>query len=510
MMTQSVMTQAANLFGNAAGSVTTKGKQSSADFGQLMQEIGSPYESTAGSKTAVRNTEAKSNNVSDKARTAKDQTGTQETNSVKDTKEAKTSVRESATESNKTQAVKDSKDRQAAGQRTEETGEDTEKTVKQMTSQLLELLMSIQKAAMEQLNLTSEEFDRLMVEQGMGIADLLNPENLQQLVLADNGETDILAALMDEGLADTMNQLLQTSEELKSMAGLTLTKEEALALIAKAKDMGLLEPERLSELQISDQGLTDGLEEDLLSPQQEEARQQTLEANSEDLTGDTGLNHVAMDQTKSNTSTEIMNPAYLKESDSDKQGESETGEHPDGAKAQEFLSFVDKLVQSSQEMRTEFTGGQVQETQLKEIAGQIIEKIRILVKPGQSTMELQLNPEHLGKVHLTVQSKDGVMTAQFTVQNEISKEAIESQLSTLKETLNQQGIKVEAIEVTVTSYSFEQNNHDRGENQPDAEHNSVGRKITLDEAMAMTEVPEQEGITEDVTGIRGSRIDFTA
>lgn len=509
MMTQSVMTQAANLFGNAAGSVTTKGKQSATDFGQLMQGISSPNESTAGSKTAVRNTEKKLNNVSDKSRTAKNQTGTQETDSVKDTQEVKSTERESATESNKTQATKDTKVRQATGQRTEETGEDTEKTVKQMTSQLLELLMSIQKAVMEELNLTSEELDGLMEQEGMGMADLLNPENLQQLVLANNGETNILAALTDEGLADSMNQLLQTTEELKSMTGLTLTKEQALAMIAKAKDMGLLEPERLAELQ-SDQGVTDSLKEDLLRPQEDEAQHQTVEVKSEDQAGDDGLNYLAKNQTNNNTSNEIINPAYLKESDSNEKGQSEMGEQADEASAQEFLSFVDKLVQVSQETRTEFSGTLVQETQLKEIAGQIIEKIRILVKPGQSTMELQLNPEHLGKVQLSVQSRDGVMTAQFTVQNEISKEAIESQLGTLKDTLNQQGIKVEAIEVTVTSYNFEQNNRNGGENQPEAEDKSVGRKITLEEAMTMTEVPEQESITEDVTGIRGNRIDFTA
>jgi hypothetical protein len=36
MMTQSVMTQAANLFGNAAGSVTSKGKQTGTGFDQII------------------------------------------------------------------------------------------------------------------------------------------------------------------------------------------------------------------------------------------------------------------------------------------------------------------------------------------------------------------------------------------------------------------------------------------------------------------------------------------
>jgi flagellar hook-length control protein FliK len=102
------------------------------------------------------------------------------------------------------------------------------------------------------------------------------------------------------------------------------------------------------------------------------------------------------------------------------------------------------------------------------------------------------------------------MTAQFVVQNEISKEAIEGQLHTLRETLNQQGIKVEAIEVTVSAYSFEQNGQQTSEDQAEAQKNNSGKHITLEEAMNMTESPEEESVTEDILGISGSRIDYTA
>jgi flagellar hook-length control protein FliK len=124
-------------------------------------------------------------------------------------------------------------------------------------------------------------------------------------------------------------------------------------------------------------------------------------------------------------------------------------------------------------------------------------------------MELQLNPENLGKVNLSVQSKNGVMTAQFVVQNETSKEAIESQLHTLRETLNQQGIKVEAIEVTVSTYAFEQN-QESSNNQSEAPKEHSGRQISLEEAFNMSEVSEEENLAEDITGIRGSQIDYTA
>ena len=72
-------------------------------------------------------------------------------------------------------------------------------------------------------------------------------------------------------------------------------------------------------------------------------------------------------------------------------------------------------------------------------------------------MELQLNPEHLGRVHLTITEKEGMMTAQFAAETHAAKEAIESQLMQLRETLQEQGLKVESIEVTVADFSFNQN-----------------------------------------------------
>jgi len=123
---------------------------------------------------------------------------------------------------------------------------------------------------------------------------------------------------------------------------------------------------------------------------------------------------------------------------------------------------------------------------------------------------LQLNPEHLGKVNLSLQSKDGAMTAQFVVQNELTKEAIESQIFTLKETLEHQGIKVETIEVTVANYGFDQNSHTGANKEQTKQNNSPGRKITMEEAVSMSELPQEETITENITGLRGSQIDYQA
>ena len=72
-------------------------------------------------------------------------------------------------------------------------------------------------------------------------------------------------------------------------------------------------------------------------------------------------------------------------------------------------------------------------------------------------MEMQLNPENLGKIYLNISEKEGVIRAQLAAQNEVVKEALETQMVELRQNLNQQGIKVDAIEVTVATHEFEQN-----------------------------------------------------
>jgi flagellar hook-length control protein FliK len=72
-------------------------------------------------------------------------------------------------------------------------------------------------------------------------------------------------------------------------------------------------------------------------------------------------------------------------------------------------------------------------------------------------MEIQLTPENLGKINLSVASKDGIITATITTQNEAVKAIVESQLIQLKEALNNQGLKVNDVEVTIAGQAFDRN-----------------------------------------------------
>lgn len=77
------------------------------------------------------------------------------------------------------------------------------------------------------------------------------------------------------------------------------------------------------------------------------------------------------------------------------------------------------------------------------------------LSPENSSIEMQLNPENLGKVYLHIAAtKEGNITAELAVSSETVKTALEAQIADLRTSLNQQGIKVDAVEVAIASHEF--------------------------------------------------------
>jgi flagellar hook-length control protein FliK len=354
---------------------------------------------------------------------------------------------------------------------------------------------------MKSLNLSQDQLNQLLSDQGMTAADLLQTDKLQQLILANSGQTDILAALTDENLADTMKQLLQTVDEIKANNNIGLTGEQIKAILSKVDAQSKAKTDTSKETVTEETPVT----------AKEDQTEQSEVVNTANVARDTKTKTVTKTVTEKSITTETVKQAVTGESFTGSETGTGSEANSDLNTPNQFQNFVDNLVKASTSTQVDFTGDMVQVTELRQIANQIIDKIKVSIAPNQTSMELQLNPENLGKVSLSVQSKNGEMTAQFIVQNEISKEAIESQMQTLRDALNQQGIKVESIEVTVSANAFEQSSREGTNEQAEAQKDNTGKKITLEEALNMTEATEEENSTnQDVTGITGSMIDYTA
>ena len=151
-----------------------------------------------------------------------------------------------------------------------------------------------------------------------------------------------------------------------------------------------------------------------------------------------------------------------------------------------------------------------------EIIEQIVEKTKVLVDSETTTMQMQLNPENLGKIYLNISSKEGSVNAQMMVTNEAVKEALEAQIVMLKENLNQVGVKVDAVEVTIASHEFERNleqDHSREEQEGNRQEESANRRrninlSSLDEISGV--MSEEETLVAQMMKDNGNSVDLTA
>lgn len=155
-----------------------------------------------------------------------------------------------------------------------------------------------------------------------------------------------------------------------------------------------------------------------------------------------------------------------------------------------------------QELLAERMDAQTSESIVK----QVLEQVKLNIKTDVTSLQMQLYPEHLGKVAIQIVSKNGMLTAQIATENESARAALESQLNTLKESFDNQGLKVESVEVMVSSRGFDQNTDT---NSGSSENQKQGRRIRksiLEELEGREEEPEEE----DLKSALGNTVSYTA
>lgn len=123
-----------------------------------------------------------------------------------------------------------------------------------------------------------------------------------------------------------------------------------------------------------------------------------------------------------------------------------------------------------------------------DIVNQIMEKIKVSIKPEISEVKMILKPEQLGEVSLKIATQNGIVTAQFIAENQKVKEIIEANFNQLKDMLNEQGINVGALEVNVS-----------GDESQETTYNMFDQSTNKNERMINNlteEIIEKENIVE--------------
>lgn len=377
---------------------------------------------------------------------------------------------------------------------------DTAKNVKaQQTEAVEETGKELVKDIAGKLGVPEEDVEKAMEELGMTLYSLFDPASLTQLVLNLSDNADVSALLTDEGLFATLQELLQLSSE---------AAEELLAKLDA-------EPDELQSVLEKLQRMAENGSETDAAEGAENEPEIIVEVHNGDET-------VKLAADENGNAIKTLEAVSEKESSADAKEEAGAQEKDSSGEKEHTSSSEAAMVNS--ETRN---GAQVQQTegmqnepffntQTKEIMDQIMDHMKIQLKPGMEQLQLQLHPESLGTVHIQLTNKGGEITAQFHVQNETVKAAIESQVAELRESLREQGVKVEAVEVTVESHGFESNlwqgQESRKEDNASQNDKRAPRRMNLNELDALFEeqASEEELLNARVMEMNGNTVDYTA
>ena len=146
-----------------------------------------------------------------------------------------------------------------------------------------------------------------------------------------------------------------------------------------------------------------------------------------------------------------------------------------------------------------------------DIIRQIIDYIRVNVSKDTTSLEMQLNPASLGKVHINIASKNGVMQAQIIAESETAKHAIETGIQALKEAFENRELKVEAIEVMVGSQDFfsEAGNQETFDEKSKDKADSV-TGINISDIADEDALDEETQLEVEIMKSKGSSVSYTA
>ncbi len=347
----------------------------------------------------------------------------------------------------------------------------------------------------EMMNVSEDEISAVLQMIGLTPGELLNPENIIQVVNVLNANDDGMNLIVDADMYSSLKDIIDDAQLMQT----ELTEEfsiapEQLQNVIKNKTLNEEAPEIIDT--VVSTGKENEITEDINKPETTIKPETSSIFENENET-------VTIEQTSQTDSGQ------------NKKG-SDSNLSKNDAPVNLFNQMVNNIAEAAGKLEGTNAVSYADRAQMEEIVRQITDKITVMTSAEETSMELQLHPASLGNVNiLLTSSKDGI-TAKFTAQNEIVKEAVESQMTQLMQKFDEQGVKVTSIEITIASHAFEQNleQNDNGESARDQmERNKKSlRRINLTEIDEEIEegMSEAELIAAQMMAYNGNMIDFSA
>lgn len=356
----------------------------------------------------------------------------------------------------------------------------------------------------KELDMDPEELVELMTALGMKPLDMLQPENLAKLYMECNNQMDATMVVTCEQFQELLSQVKSLGEEVRH--DLSMDKNqfaEAVSMMEALEQPVELDESMAKELMAQDSAthkINEVTTEDVEAgiPLEEDGQAQQVETMEEAVT------------TVEDTDTQSV----MKQESFDQRGE-DTFHQETGTQTGSVVMSDNSSVSNAEIPEAPHTYVDITDT--IQMIRQLADNVRVAVSTDTQWMEMQLNPENLGKMLLHVSQKEGAVSAQITTQNEIVRENLMLQMANLQERLESAGLKVDAIEITVSSHAFEQNleqGQNRQEQDQAAEHRNTGstrRNLNLSELDGLSGLmSEEEQLVAQIMRDNGNSVDFTA
>ncbi len=319
-----------------------------------------------------------------------------------------------------------------------------------LNDKISDSVQDVKEAIKDELDVSDEDIAKAMEVLGMTVNDLLSVVKVTELVGELTG-TDAISLITDDNMLNKLTSILNvvnsSQQDIADMLNIDVNNVSDVISTIKTDDLPA------KETVVTDTSDEKGKTEENFAGQPEAVQETLSESLAKKITAD----------------------------GSEKQ-HAQTGEQNHNTET--YGSVADNMLQSVSESFADIITEDTSYVSEADIVNQVIDQIKLTAGKEMTSIEVMLNPERLGSVHVTVSAKNGILSAQIAAQNEQVKTALENQMTALKENFQNQGIKVDAVEITVMTHQFEAGqNFGQNESERKQSERKLNKKLDLSDYM---------------------------
>ena len=350
---------------------------------------------------------------------------------------------------------------------------------KDVTDTVKEVCEDIKDAIKEEFDVSDEDIKVAMELLGLTALDLLSTAKVAELIEQLTG-TDALTLITNEDMMQSFNNIINVVDEANAdIAGMLGVKTEEVGIVLGQNDIAPV-------------------------------------VNSEDTAKQDNVKEADAKNADDNINQTVDNQESLSEvlakkitTESDGKAKNNMSESNEANNKVTYADVADNMISNITDTFADIITEDISTVKEADIVNQVIDSVKFMASRELTSMEVMLNPEHLGSVHITVTARNGIVSAQIAAQNEQVKTALENQMVTLREQFESQGLKVDAVEITVMAHSFEAGqNFGQSESERKQGESKVHRKLDL--SSFDDELEEDLESTAPAPKAEGSSVEYLA